>query len=258
MSAERKVLILGRDSDSTRVLFHALQSEFAISAVILEEPASRARLLKNRMAKLGAAHVVGQLGFMAMNKLWIRPRSKRRIGEILSEAGLSREPIDPAVIRTTPSANDDDCRSLLARLRPDVVLISGTRILSPETLSCIPARFINVHAGITPLFRGVHGAFWALASGRPAECGVTVHLVDRGIDTGGILYQAVIQPDAGDSFPTYPYLQLARSIPLVRQALRDALTGKVVVRDPPPGESRLWSHPTLFEYLRARLRRGVR
>ena len=43
---------------------------------------------------------------------------------------------------------------------------------------------INMHAGITLRYRGVHGGYWALAEQHPEWVGTTVHLVDPGIDTG--------------------------------------------------------------------------
>ena len=52
-------------------------------------------------------------------------------------------------------------------------------------LEAVPAVFLNTLAGITPSYRGVHGAYWALVQRQPDACGVTVHLVDAGIDTGG-------------------------------------------------------------------------
>jgi methionyl-tRNA formyltransferase len=45
----------------------------------------------------------------------------------------------------------------------------------------------GVHAGITPRYRGTHGGYWVLLNNDPGHCGVTIHLVDPGIDTGSIV-----------------------------------------------------------------------
>ncbi len=50
-----------------------------------------------------------------------------------------------------------------------------------------------MHAGITLRYRGVHGGYWALAEQHPEWVGTTVHLVDPGIDTGGILAQSTFE-----------------------------------------------------------------
>ena len=95
------------------------------------------------------------------------------------------------------------------------------------------------------MYRGVHGCYWALADGDPAHAGVTVHLVDSGVDTGEVIAQAVVHPTPADSYHTYPLLQLAAGIPLLEQAIRDALEGRlrtVAVE----GKSRLRYQPTIW------------
>jgi methionyl-tRNA formyltransferase len=115
-----------------------------------------------------------------------------------------------------------------------------------------------MHAGITPLYRGVHGGYWALAMGDRDHCGGTVHLVDPGIDTGEIVAQALIHPTPADNFTTYPVLQIAAGLPLMIDAVRAALAVTLRRRAARAGASRLWSHPTLGQYLRARIENGTR
>ncbi|RZK35168.1 MAG: formyl transferase, partial [Hymenobacter sp.] len=161
-------------------------------------------------------------------------------------------------LSAVPSVNSPECIALLQELQPDVVVVNGTRIIGKKVLASVPCPFLNTHAGITPLYRGVHGGYWALANNDPSHCGVSVHLVDTGIDTGGILYQALIAPTAEDNFTTYPLLQLAAGLPLLARGVRDALAGTLRRRPAPVGESRLWSHPTLSEYWAAQRRNGTR
>ena len=87
----------------------------------------------------------------------------------------------------------------------------------------LAAPFINYHAGITPKYRGVHGGYWAKAEGDPGNFGITVHLIDKGIDTGEVLYQARLASTAEDNYSTFPYLQLVAALPLLERAADDAL-----------------------------------
>jgi methionyl-tRNA formyltransferase len=89
-------------------------------------------------------------------------------------------------------------------------------------------------------------------------CGVTVHEVDTGIDTGRILGQARITPNGKDNFATYGFLQLAAGLPLLKKAIRDACDGQLQPVDAPRGESRLWTHPTLAQYVYHRVKSGVK
>ena len=147
---------------------------------------------------------------------------------------------------------------ILKESNPDVVLVEGTRIISRRIIDCIPVKFINMHAGITPLYRCVHGAYWALVEDNRKACGVTVHLVDTGIDTGNILEQGIIEPAAEDNFVTYDLHQMAVGIPLLKKAARDVLENRVEIKPNPEGKSKLWSHPTLWEYIWFRFRLGVK
>ena len=97
------------------------------------------------------------------------------------------------------------------------MLVNGTRIISKKTLESVPATFINIHTGITPAFRGVHGGYWAMATGKKNLFGTTVHYVDTGVDTGGIIEQVFIEPPKQDNFYTYPYLQYASVLPVLKK-----------------------------------------
>lgn len=257
-AARGPVVLLAVDGASTRIVYHALRPEFPDLRVVLEEPVSRALLLRRRRAKLGTPAVAGQLFFMAAVAPALRRRGEARIRRIKAEHGLDDSPIDGPVVHV-PSVNSAQARDVLRALQPSVVLVNGTRIIGKETLRCVPAPFLNTHSGITPLYRGVHGGYWALYDGRPELVGTTIHLVDEGIDTGRVVEQVVFQPTREDSFATYGYLHIAAALPALRRAVRAAASGTLEFSEP-RGDlgSRLRSHPTLLEYLHARLVRGVR
>ena len=88
------------------------------------------------------------------------------------------------------------------------------------------------------------------------NCGVTVHLVDAGIDTGTVLYQDTIKVTRKDNFNTYPYLQIAKAIPLLEQTIEDCKK-KELNRQIIKTQSNLYTHPTLYQYLMNRIK-GVK
>ena len=257
MIAERIAMLAG-DYESTRIVYNFLAREFVVDPVVIEEPVPRVEFLKRRMKKLGTLTVAGQILFQAIAVPALRRWSGSRLEELKREHALNDAAIDPAKVVRVSSANSDQAIEALHQSGTRVVVVNGTRIIAKKVLSSVPATFINMHAGITPLFRGVHGGYWAVAEGRPDLCGVTVHLVDEGIDTGGILGQAMIRPLRDDNFVTYPSLQLAAGLPLLLSAAREALAGKPKTITPPSGVSRLWSHPTLPGYIWRRLWSRVR
>lgn len=238
-------MLVGRD-ESSNILYHALKEEFDIVHVVMEAPVSRRLMLQRRLKRLGFMKVIGQLLFI----VWIRVmafKAAKRIEVIKQSEGMDDTPINGGQVTAVATVNDDSVIAMLQTSRCDAVVVNGTRIIAEQVLKCIDVPFINIHAGITPKYRGVHGAYWALTQNDAAHCGVTVHLVDAGIDTGEVLYQVRIAVTDKDSFSTYPYLQLAKGIPLMRAALRNIFKNTVIVhRVALP--SQLWYHPTLFEY----------
>jgi methionyl-tRNA formyltransferase len=178
--------------------------------------------------------------------------------QIISLNRLDTSEIPGSCTIDVASVNSDVTIDELWRYSPRVVIVNGTRIIQERVLQSVDAIFLNTHAGITPMYRGVHGGYWALASGDPVNCGVTVHKVDKGIDTGSIVAQATITPTTEDTFATYPFLQIATAIPILKQAVSDALAGNLSEIAPLPGKSKLWTHPTAWQYLKTRIRTGIR
>ena len=256
------VVLLGGPGDATNAVFHSLAAALEGSArveAILEEPPSRFALARRRARRLGWTVVAGQVLFVGLTMPFLRLVGRRRIGEIATEAGLDLRPIPAA--HHVESVNEPGTVALLGQLAPAVVVVHGTRIIAERVLSSIPAPFVNLHAGLTPRYRGVHGGYWALAEGRRDLTGSTVHLVDTGIDTGGILGQATFVPTGRDSLATYPYLHLACGMPILLDQVSRILAGEPPREVAPLAgaeESRLRWHPTAWGYAAARLRRGLR
>jgi methionyl-tRNA formyltransferase len=252
------LVMLAGPGKPTHILYHALKNDFSIETVVMEEPVPRTEFLRRRIQRLGFFKVLGQILFQIGVVPYLRRISRKRILELMEEFKLNDEPIDEVKITRVRSVNSDETMGILKEIHPSVVVISGTRIISDKVLNCVPSKFLNIHAGITPRYRGVHGAYWALVENNPKACGVTVHLVDPGIDTGNILEQQVVEPTEKDNFVTYPLLQLATGIPLLKKAIHEIFENQMEIKPYPDGRSRLWSHPTLLEYLWYRIYRGVK
>ena len=79
----------------------------------------------------------------------------------------------------------------------DLVVLAGyMRLIDPAFLARFPDRVINVHPALLPAFPGLDAIGQAIDYGVKVA-GVTVHLVDEGVDSGAILAQAAIDVPAG-------------------------------------------------------------
>lgn len=70
----------------------------------------------------------------------------------------------------------------------DLVISHGYRhILNKSLLGGSNPIIVNLHISCLPWNRGAHPNFWSFYDGSPS--GVTIHIIDEGIDTGPIIYQ---------------------------------------------------------------------
>lgn len=77
----------------------------------------------------------------------------------------------------------------LKSLSPDLVVVSAYGQILPKTIIEIPKMgCINVHPSLLPKYRGAAPMNWTLIKGE-TQTGVTIMLMDEGMDTGDILTQ---------------------------------------------------------------------
>ena len=123
---------------------------------------------------------------------------------ILSHAGalgLAARFIDPGKFRT--KLDEQAEATYVAALRESgaewVALAGFMRILKGDFLRAFEKKVVNIHPSLLPAFPGLEAWKQAHDYGVKAT-GCTVHLVERGIDTGRILAQGVV-PVIDDDTP---------------------------------------------------------
>ncbi|MEM7602095.1 MAG: phosphoribosylglycinamide formyltransferase [Verrucomicrobiota bacterium] len=84
----------------------------------------------------------------------------------------------------------------------DLVVLAGfMRIVRDPLLSEFEGRILNLHPSLLPEFPGLHPVARALESGA-SKTGVTIHLVDDGVDTGAVLRQETVSIEGGETEET--------------------------------------------------------
>jgi phosphoribosylglycinamide formyltransferase-1 len=117
-----------------------------------------------------------------------------------------------------------------------VVLAGYMRLVTPAFLRRFPDRVLNVHPALLPAFPGIGAIPQAVAYGVKVF-GVTVHLVDEGVDTGPIVLQGAIEiPNATDPDAVHDALR-----PIEHRLLPEAvrLVARGAVRRDPANPRRL-------------------
>lgn len=148
--------------------------------------------------------------------------------ERAAEAGVEAVVVDPA----DHGDREAHTKAVVAELEArgvDVVVSAGyMRILGPEAVERWRGRFLNVHPSLLPSFPGMHGVADALAAGVKVT-GVTVHLVDEGVDSGPVVTQEAVEirdDDVWDTLEERIHAAEHRQLP---RAVRALLEGRLRV-----------------------------
>jgi hypothetical protein len=248
--SEPRIAVLIAGGRLAHMLVNRLEARFGTLLVLKEEPESKLAIVRRRARLIGWRQALGQMAFGLLQRL-VQLRSAQRLAAIWHAHGLNPEP-PRSGWQEIGSVDAPACRQALRQFRPDAVVVYGTRIIRWRTLGALAAPFINYHAGINPKYRGQNGAYWARSRADDAHAGVTLHLVDEGVDTGAVLYQAKVTFARDDNIATYQHRQMAVALPLLIRAVEDALAGQLRPRrvNLP---SQQWFHPTLWGYLKTGL-----
>jgi len=97
------------------------------------------------------------------------------------------------------AARDRDLADWLQLRGVDLVVLAGyMHLLTTVFLDRFAERIVNVHPSLLPQFPGAYAIDDALAAGVDTT-GVTVHYVDEGVDTGGVIRQEPVPVEPRDT-----------------------------------------------------------
>jgi methionyl-tRNA formyltransferase len=118
----------------------------------------------------------------------------------------------------------------LAAYDPDVICVACFNQRFPTALLGLPRHgCLNLHPSLLPAYRGPAPLFWVFRNGEQ-ETGVTVHLMDAGLDTGDILLQKRVAIPEGVPGPVLEEQCATVGARLMAQAVWRLYAGTAVLR----------------------------
>src|SRR3989441_4203937 len=103
-------------------------------------------------------------------------------------------------VREVQSLFDPETIATLAEYKPDVICVACFSKRIPRAVLDIPRLgCLNVHPSLLPANRGPEPLFWTFRDGS-RHTGVSVHLMDEGMDTGPIVAQEALEVPDGISY----------------------------------------------------------
>ena len=181
----------------SRLVVHlaAQEPDIEVAGVIVRTPWSLARI-RGELRRDGA-----RLAQKVVNKWLLADQPPAKEDETESLATLAQQTSLPhgtlkdtcanhlIPYYTVRDHNDIQSLILLDKIKPDVIAFTGGGLIRKDALSIPSIGVLNCHSGILPHYRGMDVVEWALAEEHFDQVGLTLHLMDSGVDTGPILLQ---------------------------------------------------------------------
>ena len=95
------------------------------------------------------------------------------------------------VLCMKPNRVSSELVDKIEEINPDIIFSVYYRKILPDKILKIPNKgCFNIHPSILPYYRGPVPTAWAILNGEK-KFGITIHKMDKGIDTGDILVQKI-------------------------------------------------------------------
>ncbi|AUX25995.1 uncharacterized protein SOCEGT47_065480 [Sorangium cellulosum] len=147
------------------------------------------------------AKVVGKVLVGSLSAPREGERSVRDIAAAEGLPGSSLRDVCAAIgarFHVVRNHNDERSLAVLRAASPDLIVFAGGGLLRAPVLAIPRIGVLNAHAGALPRYRGMDVALWPILEDGPPELGVTVHLIDTGVDTGPIVLVERFSLEPGD------------------------------------------------------------
>jgi len=134
--------------------------------------------------------------------------------------------------------------TVVAKHQPDFIIVVAFGRIIPNNILALPKfAAINIHASLLPKYRGPAPIQWAVINGE-RETGITLILMDDGLDTGDILLSSAIAIDPDDTSGTLHDRLADLGADLLIQALKQYATSAI---NPTPQDHSLATYAPLLK-----------
>lgn len=243
------IVLLTNRSNRGETLAHLIQrAGLHLSLVVVEDPSLRYADVKPSVKQrlrtvIGPLYrfVKGQLTLSATQRKALEleheclQQANQKVDDYIAQLGVKGRPEGVDYLET-PSLKEAAVVTAIAKCKPSLCVVLGTSIIKPRILAIPSMGTINAHTSILPEYRGSRSEFWQCYNEDYANVGITLHLVESSVDTGGILFQQKQEVDARpepyDLRANNTIATLSNYVPVIIQYLNGNLDPR------PQGESK--------------------
>lgn len=175
-------------AESLEYLLSLLRAPAKVAAAVLLSPSPFGKRETPALKLLKTYRIFGArfAGYYIARYLISKLKGAPTVAQVMARHGIP-------VIRLEGGINKRKSLDAIRAVKPDLLVsIGGNEIFRSPLIDLAPKGCLNLHSALLPKYRGLMPSFWVLRF-RERYTGVSVFLVDEGIDTGPILVQKRIE-----------------------------------------------------------------
>jgi len=169
------VLWIGNEGNQ-KALANKIHARFPLTSIVRETRKTK----RNITFGLLFEKVIEKIFLSSIGKSWIKMKGYYN----------SKYPEYPATnILDVENINSEAAFNFTKEIAPDLILVSGTRLVKEKMLSIHPRiGIMNLHTGLSPYIKGGPNCTnWCIATGQFHLIGNTIMWIDAGIDSGNLV-----------------------------------------------------------------------
>ncbi len=169
------VLWIGNESNQL-ALAKKINDIYPINTIVLETKKIRRKLTINFFFQ----KIIEKIFLSSVSKAWFGMLSHYKQKDLT---------ISNVNILNTSNINSEEVYFKTKSINPDLIIVSGTRLIKDRLLSLKPKiGILNLHTGLSPYVKGGPNCTnWCIANNQFHFIGNTIMWIDKGIDSGDIL-----------------------------------------------------------------------
>jgi methionyl-tRNA formyltransferase len=169
------ILWIGNEPNQ-KALANKISEKFPVAAIVTE---SRQRINKIKIKEL-PSKIIEKVFLSSISKAWYG----------LMAYYNKQFPTYPSVpMLNVKNINSDEALDFSLKFKPDLVIVSGTRLIRKKLFAIKPSiGILNLHTGLSPYIKGGPNCTnWCLSNREFHLIGNTIMWLDEGIDTGNLV-----------------------------------------------------------------------
>ena len=217
ISNKKKIVVLIGDDLRHQYFLFQLNSKHSISAVFFEKSEYPPPIAETENEKNAWT--------------WFFERRKTTEHETITPTLNIKTLNSPDIFHVKKNGlNSLDTLTRLKKISPDFIACFGIGLLHETILSNFPDIIFNLHVGIPEYYRGSSCNFWPIYNSDLKNLGATVHLIEKGIDTGKIAGAKSIILEPKDNEQTLMLKTLQGGTQLMKETIDKWKKGKLSLK----------------------------